>query len=57
MQIVKDFWATPEYAELLIQMNDRLHPYIVGGEGTPRKPSTAWRPTGRRRSRSYNRYQ
>ncbi len=34
MQIVKDFWATPEYAELLIQMNDRLHPYVVGGEGT-----------------------
>jgi len=27
---VKDFWATPEYAELLIQMNQRLYPVITG---------------------------
>src|SRR6476646_4077683 len=25
MQMVKDFWATPEYAELLTQMNQRLY--------------------------------
>ena len=31
---VKDFWAVPEYAELLSQMNQRLYPFIVGGEGT-----------------------
>ena len=31
---VKDFWAVPEYAELLTQFNDRLYPYVVGGEGT-----------------------
>ena len=31
---VKDFWAVPEYAELLIQMNQRIYPYIVGGEGS-----------------------
>lgn len=31
---VKDFWAVPEYAELLGQLNNRIYPYIVGGEGT-----------------------
>jgi len=31
---VKDFWAVPEYAELLGQLNQRIYPYIVGGEGT-----------------------
>jgi multiple sugar transport system substrate-binding protein len=31
---VKDFWAVPEYAELLTQMNQRVYPAIVGGEGT-----------------------
>ena len=34
MFTVKDFWATPEYAELLIQMNQRIYPYITSGEGT-----------------------
>ncbi|MGH9809963.1 MAG: ABC transporter substrate-binding protein, partial [Terriglobia bacterium] len=34
MLMVKDFWATPEYATLLEQMNKRLHPFIVGGKGT-----------------------
>ena len=34
MQMVKDFWATPEYAELLTQMNQRLYPFVVGGKGT-----------------------
>jgi multiple sugar transport system substrate-binding protein len=34
MFMVKDFWATPEYAELLEQMNKRLHPFVVGGKGT-----------------------
>jgi multiple sugar transport system substrate-binding protein len=31
---VKDFWAVPEYAELLTAANQRLYPFIVGGEGT-----------------------
>ena len=31
---VKDFWAVPEYAELLTAMNQRLYPFVVGGEGT-----------------------
>ena len=33
MQIVKDFWATPEYAELLEQLNTTVYPYIVGRQG------------------------
>ncbi|MDC9823397.1 extracellular solute-binding protein [Devosia sp. ZB163] len=34
MKIVKDFWAVPVFADMLFQMNDRLHPYITTGEGT-----------------------
>lgn len=34
MFMVKDFWAVPEYAELLDSMNKRLHPFVVGGKGT-----------------------
>jgi multiple sugar transport system substrate-binding protein len=34
MLMVKDFWATPEYAELLEQMNKRIHPFITGNKGT-----------------------
>ena len=34
MFMVKDFWAVPEYAELLDAANKRLHPFIVGDKGT-----------------------
>ena len=34
MFTVKDFWAVPEFAELLTSANQRLYPFIVGGEGT-----------------------
>jgi multiple sugar transport system substrate-binding protein len=34
---VKDFWATPEYAELLIQMNQRIYPYLTGDQGTAKE--------------------
>ena len=37
MFMVKDFWATPEYAELLAAMNQRIYPYIVGGEGSAKE--------------------
>jgi multiple sugar transport system substrate-binding protein len=37
MFMVKDFWAVPEYAELLTQINDRIYPFIVGGEGTAKE--------------------
>jgi multiple sugar transport system substrate-binding protein len=31
---VKDFWAVPEYAELLQQFNQRIYPYVVNGQGS-----------------------
>ena len=34
---VKDFWAVPEYAELLTAMNQRMYPFVVGGEGTAKE--------------------
>ena len=34
---VKDFWAVPEYAELLQQFNQRVYPYVVNGEGTAKE--------------------
>ena len=37
MQIVKDFWAVPEFADMLFQMNDRVHPYVVDGQGTAKE--------------------
>ncbi len=33
MFMVKDFWATPEYAEILDQFNQNIYPYIVGDKG------------------------
>ncbi len=37
MFIVKDFWATPEYAELLIQLNKRISNYVQSGQGTAKE--------------------
>jgi multiple sugar transport system substrate-binding protein len=34
---VKDFWAVPEYAELLTQLNQRIYPYVVNGQGTAKE--------------------
>lgn len=31
---VKDFWAVPEYADLLSQLNQRIYPHIISGQGT-----------------------
>jgi multiple sugar transport system substrate-binding protein len=46
---VKDFWATPEYAELLIQMNQRIYPYVTAGQGTAKQAldslATDWNTT------------
>ncbi len=41
MTMVKDFWAVPEYAELLTAANKRWHPYVVGGKGTPEEANNA----------------
>lgn len=34
MKIVKDFWAEPSYAQLLLAMQGRVHNYVVAGKGT-----------------------
>jgi len=34
MAIVKDFWAEPAYADLLIPMQERIHNYVIAGEGS-----------------------
>jgi multiple sugar transport system substrate-binding protein len=34
MAIVQDFWAEPAYADLLLAMQDRVHNYVVAGNGT-----------------------
>ncbi|NRB19750.1 MAG: extracellular solute-binding protein [Rhodobacteraceae bacterium] len=38
---VKDFWAVPEFAELLTSANQRLYPFIVGNEGTAQETMDA----------------
>jgi len=37
MAIVKDFWADPVYAELLLAMQSRMHNYVVAGQGTAKE--------------------
>jgi len=37
MFMVKDFWATPEYAEVLDQLNQNIYPFVVGGKAPLRK--------------------
>jgi multiple sugar transport system substrate-binding protein len=34
MGIVKDFWAEPSYAQLLLDMQKRVHDYVVADKGT-----------------------
>jgi multiple sugar transport system substrate-binding protein len=37
MKMVKDFWAEPSYAQLLLAMQNRVHDYVVAGKGTPQQ--------------------
>ena len=37
MAIVKDFWAEPAYASLLLPMQDRVHKYVIAGQGTAKE--------------------
>ncbi|MEP0521046.1 MAG: extracellular solute-binding protein [Hyphomicrobiales bacterium] len=37
MAIVKDFWAEPSYASLLLPMQERVHNYVVAGQGTAKE--------------------
>ena len=34
MGIVKDFWAEPLYVPLLLDMQNRVHDYVVANKGT-----------------------
>lgn len=34
MAIVKDFWAEPSYASLLLPMQQLVHEYVIAGQGT-----------------------
>ncbi|MDX8461496.1 ABC transporter substrate-binding protein [Mesorhizobium humile] len=56
MFMVKDFWATPEYAEVLDQLNQNIYPFVVGGKGTAQealdKTAADWKATFTK----YNRY-
>jgi multiple sugar transport system substrate-binding protein len=49
MFMVKDFWATPEYAEILDQFNQNIYPFVVGGQGTAQealdKTAEQWKAT------------
>ena len=37
MAIVKDFWAEPSYASLMLAMQARIHNYVVAGNGTAKE--------------------
>ena len=37
MAIVKDFWAEPSYASLLLPMQERVHTYVIAGQGTAKE--------------------
>ncbi|MEO0328556.1 MAG: ABC transporter substrate-binding protein [Pseudomonadota bacterium] len=37
MAIVKDFWAEPAYASLLLPMQERVHNYVIAGQGTAKE--------------------
>ncbi|TMA20480.1 MAG: extracellular solute-binding protein, partial [Deltaproteobacteria bacterium] len=37
MGMVKDFWAEPSYAQLLLAMQKRVHDFVVAGKGTAKE--------------------
>ena len=37
MGIVKDFWAEPSYAQLLLDMQKRVHDYVMADKGTAKE--------------------
>jgi len=37
MAIVKDFWAEPSYASLLLAMQKRVHNYVIAGQGSAKE--------------------
>lgn len=57
MFMVKDFWAVPEYAELLQQANRRMYPFVVGGEGTAKEALDALAADWKGTFEKYGRYE
>ncbi len=41
MEIFKDFWAVPEYAELLKTMSETVGPYVIESKGTAKEALSA----------------
>ena len=37
MEMVKDFWAEPSYAQLLLSMQKRVHDFVVADKGTAKE--------------------
>ena len=56
MQMVKDFWATPEYAELLTELNNRVYPYVVDDKGTAEDTLNGLEQDWTATFKKYNRY-
>jgi multiple sugar transport system substrate-binding protein len=56
MLMVKDFWATPEYAELLTQLNNRVYPYVINGKGTPEEALNGLKDDWTATFKKYKRY-
>ncbi|MCX5513161.1 ABC transporter substrate-binding protein [Kaistia algarum] len=56
MFMVKDFWATPEYAEILDQLNQNVYPYVVGNKGTAQEALDATVKDWTATFNKYNRY-
>jgi multiple sugar transport system substrate-binding protein len=57
MFMVKDFWATPEYAEVLDQFNQNIYPFVVGGKGTAQEALDATAKDWTATFTKYGRYQ
>ena len=56
MFMVKDFWATPEYAEVLDQMNQHIYTFVVGGKGTAQEALDATAKDWEATFKKYSRY-
>ncbi len=54
---VKDFWAAPEYAELLQQLNQRVYPYVAAIRARQRKMLDALAADWNATFKKYNRLQ
>ncbi len=57
MFVVKDFWAVPEFAELLIQLNQRVSNYVQSDNGTAKEALDGLAADWTATFTKYNRYQ